>query len=121
MRFDTLARQFTAKYPNGTIAKMRSSVCVQFAVNGKPYHYRDSNYGIAERLDLIPASDMHEIAARVARALVDGAAEVVDESGASDTIRALHQVNAWEDAAGTDEFDRPLSRYTIATNDGWTS
>jgi len=102
--------------------RIAGKVRVQFRASGKWYAYGGSNYSIAERFDLIPASDMHDIAARVARALVDGADSVVDESGAGDTIRALHHVNVWEGSAGADEFDRPLSRYSIASNDdGWTS
>ena len=121
MRFETLAQIFSETNPDARMQRIGGKVHVQFRANGKWYAYGGSNYAIAERLDLIPASDMHEIAARITRALENGTDAIVDESGAGDTIRALHHVNAWEESAGVDEFDRQLSRYTIATNDGWTT
>ena len=114
MRFETLAREFKAAYPTGTIdqvARPRKAIVVQFERHGKPYHYRSAIYDIAERLGLIPDYDMHDIAETVARALESGASEYIALSGASDTIRALYGLpRVVESDGGCDEFDRTLSR-----------
>lgn len=100
----------TASVPNTFTLNRKIALDVVFNPGGKVFTYKGYIYQIAERLGLIEVTDMNKIADRVMYALKTKK-EVIDLTGASDTIR-YHGVDVSMSDAGYDDFGRKLSLYT---------
>lgn len=132
MKFSTVQNLFYGKHPEGQIYRIKGGkIAVRFDADSKPYKYSTrSNYGLAERLELIPHDDVETIAQRVMNAFFEtDEIEVTDLTGAGDTIR-WHWTNTYgitestvvEKVISQDAYDRPVSLYTVVAceDDPWT-
>lgn len=116
MKFTALRSLFDRVYPDGNIDFAKREYRVQFKSTGKSYWYAyTSHYNMAERLELIPIVDINVTSHSILAQLNDGVDYVVDHSGCGDTLRVLHSGDGTivEVHKGLDEYDRPLSQYSI--------
>ena len=103
----------------------KGSFRVTYQSAGKVYEYRASSvYALAERLDLIPESDVQAESKRIVAELADGASEVVADAACGDTANYLwyemgQSLSIDSETAGVDEYDRPLARFWVADKSAW--
>jgi len=98
---------------------------VWFKRDSKGYDYHASTvYALAERLDMIPKTDVQAESKRIVSELASGASEVIASPGCWDMANNLWRKAGYSltvdcEHAGTDRYDRPLARFHLVDWSDW--